>query len=134
MVNDQLSDLLTRIRNAQRAGHKNAIVINSTLNRSVLEVLKKEGLVDSYEKIERDDGSEARQVRVGLKYFSSGKALISKIDRVSKPGCRKYSSVEDLPKVMSGLGIAIVSTSRGVVSDREARQLRVGGEVLAVVG
>lgn len=134
MVNDQLSDLLTRIRNAQRAGHKSATVINCALNRRVLEVLKTEGLIEGYEDIEKDDGTKSNQLRVGLKYFSSGKPLISQIDRVSKPGCRKYAAMDNLPKVMSGLGIAVVSTSKGVVSDREARKLRVGGEVLAVVG
>jgi small subunit ribosomal protein S8 len=133
MINDQISDLLTRIRNAQRAGHKTVGVIRSTGNKRFLEVLKKEGFIDTFEEsFSERQGCDV--FKVTLKYYSSGKPVIGRLVRVSKPGCRKYMSVEELPKVASGLGIAVLSTSRGVLSDREARRMRTGGEVLALVG
>ena len=129
MINDQVSDLLTRIRNAQRAGHKSVFVVASKMNKSVLEVLKREGLIDGYEA-----GENARTLNVFLKYYSTGKPVIASARRFSKPGCRQYRRVDDIPRVSSGLGIAIISTSQGVVSDREARQLKIGGEILAMLG
>ena len=137
MINDQISDLLTRIRNAQRAGHRTASVVGSAMNARFLEVLKKEGLIESYDEEKQDDAKNktpGKKFSVSLKYYSSGKPVISLARRVSKPGCRKYSPSEKLPKVLSGLGIAVVSTSKGVMSDRDARKLRIGGEVLALVG
>ena len=132
MINDHVSDMITRIRNGQRAGHRSVIVTASKLNKSVLEVLKKEGLIEGFEGVDSEDG--AKGIRVGLKYFSSGRPVIGRATRVSRPGCRKYSTTEKLPRVSSGLGIAIVSTSRGVMADHEARKLRVGGEVIALFG
>jgi small subunit ribosomal protein S8 len=102
------------------------------MNKSVLEVLKREGLIDGFESAE--DVKKKPAIRVGLKYYSSGKPLISRADRVSKPGCRKYFEVDRLPKVSSGLGIAIVSTSKGLMTDHEARRNKVGGELIALIG
>ena len=132
MINDHVSDMVTRIRNGQRAGHKAVIVTSSKLNKSVLEVLKREGLIEEFE-LGQDDGGKPA-ILVSLKYYSSGRPVISKAVRVSRPGCRKYFRVEKLPKVSSGLGISIVSTSRGVLADHEARKQRVGGEVIALFG
>jgi small subunit ribosomal protein S8 len=124
--------MLARIRNGQRAGHRSVLVTASKFNKSVLEVLKREGLIEGFEPAE--DENKRPAIRVGLRYYSSGKPLIARAERVSKPGCRKYFEMEALPKVSSGLGIAIVSTSKGVMTDHEARKNRVGGEVIALVG
>ena len=97
-----------------------------------MEVLKREGLIDGFEVAE--DANKRPAIRVGLKYYTSGKPLITRAERVSKPGCRKYFEMEALPKVSSGLGIAIVSTSKGIMTDQEARKSRVGGEVIALIG
>jgi small subunit ribosomal protein S8 len=132
MINDHVSDMITRIRNGQRAGHRSVLVTASKLNRSILEVLKREGFIEAFEGAE--DADKKPVIRVSLRYYSSGKPLISRVERVSKPGCRRYAEVSGLPKVSSGLGLAIVSTSKGVMSDAEARKLGVGGEVIARVG
>lgn len=132
MINDHVSDMITRVRNGQRAGHRTVDVTATKLNASVLDVLKREGLIEGYEAVKSDDGKTG--IRVGLKYYSSGRPVISRATRVSRPGCRKYSTTEKLPRVSSGLGIAIVSTSKGVMADHEARKLRVGGEVIALFG
>jgi small subunit ribosomal protein S8 len=132
MINDHISDMIARIRNGQRAGHRSVLVTSSKMNKSVLEVLKREGLIEGFEPAE--DAEKRVAIKVGLKYFSSGRPVIARAERVSKPGCRKYSRMEDLPKVSSGLGIAIVSTSRGVMTDHEARKSRIGGEVIALIG
>jgi len=132
MINDHISDMITRIRNGQRAGHRSVVVTKSRLNQSVLEVLKREGLIEGFEQVESEEGFPG--IRVGLKYYSSGRPVIARATRVSRPGCRKYSKTESLPRVSSGLGIAVVSTSRGVMADHEARKLRVGGEVIALFG
>jgi small subunit ribosomal protein S8 len=102
------------------------------MNKSVLEVLKREGLIEGFENAE--DANKRPALKVGLKYYTSGKPMISRVERVSKPGCRKYFEVEALPRVSSGLGIAIVSTSKGMMTDNEARRSKVGGEVIALVG
>lgn len=132
MINDHVSDMITRIRNGQRAGHRSVLVTVSKMNKSILEVLKREGLIDGFESAQ--DANKKPALRVGLKYYASGKPLISRADRVSKPGCRKYFESERLPKVSSGLGIAIVSTSKGIMTDGEARKSKVGGEVIALIG
>ena len=133
MVTDPIADALTRIRNAQRAAHKSVRVRYSKMNQCLLQVLKDEGFISYFEK---KDAAVAGHydIEVGLKYFSTGEPFIVKLDRVSKPGCRVYSSVTDLPRVDAGLGMAIISTSEGVLSDRIARQRKIGGEVLALVG
>lgn len=133
MMTDSVADVLTRIRNAQRAGHKVVHVRASQMAERVLAVLQKEGFIESFENKEQGSSGHA-EINVFLKYFSSGRPMISKARRVSRPGRRVYAPCEKLPRVDSGLGIAIVSTSQGVLSDREARHRKVGGEVLALIG
>ena len=128
MINDHISDMITRIRN----GHRSVLVTASKLNKSVLEVLKREGLIEAFEPAQ--DENKRTALKVALKYYASGRPVIARAERVSKPGCRKYRRMSDLPKVSSGLGIAIVSTSKGVMTDNEARKSRVGGEVIALIG
>jgi small subunit ribosomal protein S8 len=128
-MTDPIADLLTRIRNGQKAGKTHIWVASSGIKKAVLNVLKDEGYVADY-RTETTEGKEI--ISVELKYFS-GKPVIESIQRVSRPGCRVYRGKGDLPQVMGGLGVAIVSTSRGVMSDRQARSEGHGGEVLCVV-
>ena len=123
---DGVSDMITRIRNA--IGNQSAFVdvVNSKLNRSVLDAVKREGYIWGYEA----PADNERVLRVALKYAADGGSVVRHLKRVSRPGCRIYSAVDDLPQVLQGLGVCIVSTNAGVVSSREARQKRVGGEVL----
>ncbi|MCS6778423.1 MAG: 30S ribosomal protein S8 [Geminicoccaceae bacterium] len=127
---DPLGDMLTRIRNGQRA--QKAVVRSpaSKLRMNVLEVLKREGYIRNYETIDVRPG--IRELAIELKYHN-GEPVIREITRVSKPGRRIYAGVKDLPQVYNGLGIAILSTPRGVLSDAEARELKVGGEILCTV-
>lgn len=127
---DLTADMLTRIRNAARNRAKTVKVLNNKLNRGVAQVLKDEGYIKSFDVI--DDGRQGI-LRVELNYGQRGEQIINSIDRVSKPGCRVYKGADDLPKPIQGLGIAVVSTSRGVMSDRKCREQRVGGEVVAIV-
>jgi len=129
-MTDITADMLTRIRNAVRNNARQVKVLNSTLNRGVAQVLVDEGYVEKFDVV--DDNSQGHIV-VHLKYGPRGEKLIKSIDRRSKPGCRVYSGFADLPRPLQGLGVAIVSTSRGVMSDRKCRQERVGGEVVAIV-
>lgn len=126
---DGVSDMITRIRNAIRNESAYVDVLNSKLNRSVLDAVAREGYIWSYEA----PADSPRILRVALKYAADGGSVVRHLRRVSRPGCRVYSAVEDLPQVLQGLGVCIVSTNRGVVSSREARQMRVGGEVLFVL-
>jgi small subunit ribosomal protein S8 len=127
---DLTADMLTRIRNAVRNNARSVRCLNSKLNRGVAQVLKDEGYIEDFDVI--DDGRQGL-LKVHLKYGSHGEHLINSIDRVSKPGRRSYAAVRDLPRPLQGLGIAIVSTSRGIMSDRRCRKENVGGEVVAVV-
>lgn len=127
---DLTADMLTRIRNAVRNRADSVKCLNNKLNRGVARVLQDEGYVKSFDVI--DDGRQGVLV-IQLKYGDRGEQVINRIRRVSKPGCRVYSTVRDLPKPMHGLGIAVLSTSRGVMSDRQARTMGVGGEVVAEV-
>jgi small subunit ribosomal protein S8 len=129
-LSDPLGDLLTRIRNGQRAGKATVVSPASRLRANVLEVLKREGYIRGYETAEQRPGVSTIQVE--LKYHD-GQPVIRRIDRVSKPGRRVYSRIGDLPRVYNGLGISILSTPRGVMSDSEARAANVGGEVLCKV-
>ncbi len=129
-INDPLGDLLTRIRNGQRTGKPSVRSPASNHRVAVLDVLKREGYIRGYERHQFDDGKS--EIEVELKY-SDGAPVIREISRVSKPGRRVYSSVKDLPRVYNGLGISILSTPRGVMSDSEARAANVGGEVLCKV-
>ncbi len=128
-VTDPLGDLLTRIRNGQRARKDSVVSPASKLRTRVLDVLQREGYIRGYSE---EDLGPAKGVRIELKYFE-GQPAIKHVARVSKPGRRIYSGSQDLPRVMNGLGITIVSTPKGVLSDAEAREQNVGGEVLAEV-
>lgn len=133
MSNDSIADLLTRIRNAQSVGQKIVKIRSSRMAESVLAILKSEGFIDSFEtKPDGDTGFEA--ISVSLRYYESGDPLIKIAKRVSKSGRRVYARSTEIPKVTGGLGISIISTSQGVMSDREARRKKIGGEVLALVG
>ena len=127
---DLTSDMLTRIRNAARNSAKSVRCLNNKLNRGVAQVLKDEGYIASFSVI--DDGRHGL-IEIALKYGPRGEKLINSIERISKPGCRVYGGAKEVPKPLQGLGIAIVSTSSGILSDRVCRQKNVGGEVVAVV-
>jgi small subunit ribosomal protein S8 len=129
-MSDPLGDMLTRIRNGQQANKSAVSAPASKLRANVLEVLKREGYIRGFEKVTGNSGFE--ELRIELKYFD-GKPVISKIKRVSTPGRRVYSGVNDLPKVFNGLGISILTTPSGVMSDAEAREANVGGEILCTV-
>ena len=131
---DPIADMLTRIRNANRTGRKQVSIPKSKICLGIAEVLKSEGYVEDFEVVDGGtDGGVQGSIKVKLRYSLSGEKVIHDIDRVSKPGRRVYSGVETLPKVLNGMGITIVSTSRGVMSDRAAREAKVGGELLCVV-
>ncbi len=127
---DPIADMLTRIRNANRVGRKTVLVPRSKICTGIARVLKEEGYIEDFDEI--DDNAQG-QLRIRLKYSLSGQSVIHDIDRQSKPGRRVYRKVGDLPKVLNGLGIAVVSTSKGVMSDRRAREQNVGGELLCTV-
>ncbi len=122
--------MLTRIRNANRVGRKLVLINKSKICTGIAQVLKDEGYIEEYDVI--DDGKQG-QLRVKLKYSMSGDKVIHEIDRLSKPGRRVYNTVEELPRVLNGMGIAVISTSKGVMSDRRAREQNVGGELLCTV-
>ncbi len=128
-MNDPLGDLLTRIRNAQMRSKNKVSSPNSRLRESVLEVLKSEGYIRGYAVVEREGRSENE---IELKYFE-GAPVIREIERISKPGRRVYTSVRNLPRITNGLGVAIVSTPKGVMADHDARDANVGGEILCTV-
>ncbi|MFZ5829269.1 MAG: 30S ribosomal protein S8 [Planctomycetota bacterium] len=130
MMTDPIADMLTRIRNAVRVERPHVDVPLSKVKRGVADVLKREGYIWDWEETQEQ---KFTQLRVHLKYGPNGERLIRRIRRISKPGCRVYSGATDLKPVLGGLGIRILSTSRGVVSDREARQRKLGGEVLCEV-
>ena len=128
-MNDPLGDLLTRIRNAQMRNKSKVLSPNSRLRESVLEVLKAEGYIRAFTVVEREGRSE---IEIELKYFD-GEPVIREIERISKPGRRVYTSVRNLPRINNGLGVAIVSTPKGVMADHAARDANVGGEILCTV-
>ena len=128
---DPIADMLTRIRNANRVGRRMVLIPKSKICLGIAHVLRDEGYIEEFDSI--DDASHQGQIRVKLKYSLSGDKVIHVIDRQSKPGCRVYRGVDALPKVLNGMGIAVVSTSKGVMSDRKAREANVGGELLCVV-
>ena len=129
-ITDTIADLLTRIRNASSAKHATVDVPASNVKKAIAQILVDEGYVKSFQLIE--DGKQG-VIRITLKYSDSKSPVITGLRRVSKPGLRIYSSCEDMPKVRKGLGIAIVSTSKGIMTDKKARELNVGGELLAFV-
>jgi small subunit ribosomal protein S8 len=127
---DPIADMLTRIRNANRVGRRLVLVPKSKICSGIAQVLAEEGYIEQFDII--DDGRQG-MLRVKLKYSMSGEKVIHELDRQSKPGRRIYRKVDDLPKVLNGMGIAVVSTSKGVMSDRRAREQGVGGELLCTV-
>ena len=129
-ITDSIADILTRIRNANTAKHATVDVPASNMKKAIAQILVDEGYIKSYQII--DDGKQGI-IRITLKYGENKSQVITGLRRVSKPGLRIYSSCEDMPKVMKGLGIAIVSTSKGVMTDKQARVENVGGEVLAFI-
>ena len=129
-ITDPIADMLTRIRNANAAGHTTVDIPASKMKKAIAQILLDEGYVKSYQLI--DDGTQGL-IRVTLKYGPSREKVITGLRRVSKPGLRVYAGAEELPRVLRGLGIAIISTSKGVMTDKAARRSHVGGEVLAFV-
>ena len=127
---DPIADMLTRIRNANTSKHKTVDIPASKMKTGIAEILFREGYIKAYEEI-KDENQGI--IRVTLKYDEKGNRVIDGLKRISKPGLRVYASCEELPKVLNGLGIAIISTSKGVMSDKEARKLGIGGEVICYV-
>ncbi len=130
-ITDTIADLLTRIRNASSAKHDTVDIPASNMKKAIVQILHEEGYIKSYQVLE--DKNVQGIIRVTLKYVDGKKPAISGLKRVSKPGLRIYTDVENMPKVLKGLGIAILSTSKGVMTDKKARQENVGGEVLAFI-
>ena len=130
MMTDPIADMLTRIRNSVRIEKPEVDMPTSKIRRGIAQVLKDEGYIWGFEEIET---VPARTLRLEMKFGPNGERLITKIDRISKPGCRVYSKVTELPNVLNGMGICVVSTSKGVMSDRKARAEKVGGELLCTV-
>lgn len=129
-ITDPIADMLTRIRNANTAKHETVDVPASNMKKSIAEILNEEGYIAGYQVIE--DGKQG-VIRIALKYGPNKEKVISGLKRVSKPGLRIHAGAEELPRVLKGLGIAIISTSKGVMTDKAARKLNIGGEVLAFV-
>ena len=129
-ITDPIADMLTRIRNANSAKHDTVDIPASKIKKAIAQILVDEGYIKAYKIIDDD---KQGVIRVSLKYGEGKSQVITGLRRVSKPGLRIYSNVEDMPKVMKGLGVAIISTSKGIMTDREARKQNVGGEVLAFI-
>ena len=129
-ITDPIADMLTRIRNANSSKHESVNVPASKLKIEIARILNEEGYINGYEVIE--DGLQG-VIKINLKYGANKQKVITGLKRVSKPGLRVYASKEELPRVLTGLGIAIISTSKGIMTDKEARKLNVGGEVLAFI-
>ncbi len=129
-ITDPIADLLTRIRNANSAKHESVDVPASNMKKAIVEILNEEGFIKSYQVIE--DGKQG-VIRITLKYGANNEKVLSGLKRVSKPGLRIYAGADEMPKVLKGLGIAIVSTSKGIMTDKKARAEHIGGEVLAFV-
>ena len=130
-MSDTIADMLTRLRNAVAAKHKTVDVKNSRICQGIAKVLKEEGYITDFAIL--DDGTKQGLIRITIKYTPTGEQVLRELKRVSKPGCRVYRSVKDFPQVIQGLGIAVLSTSRGVLSDRQARAQNIGGELLATI-
>lgn len=129
-ITDPIADLLTRIRNANSAKHETVDIPASNMKKAIVEILNEEGYIKGYQVIE--DGKQG-VIRVTLKYSANQEKVLSGLKRVSKPGLRIYAGADEMPKVLKGLGIAIVSTSKGIMTDKKARAEHIGGEVLAFV-
>jgi small subunit ribosomal protein S8 len=132
-MSDPIADMLIRIRNAQLVGHAEVVMPASKLKASIAQVLKDEGYIEDFAIRDKSGDSGAKkELAIGLKYYA-GRPVIERLERVSKPGLRVYRGRDDIPRIMNGLGVAILSTSRGVMTDRKARADGVGGEVLCIV-
>ena len=129
-MTDPIADMLTRIRNANTVGHETVEIPASKMKKEIAEILKEEGYIADFEMIEDD---KQGMIKVTMKYGANKEKVISGIKKISKPGLKVYAKAGEVPKVLGGLGIAIVSTSKGIVSDKEARKLGVGGEVICYV-
>ena len=130
LVNDPIADMLTRIRNALVARHEDVIIPASNIKKNIAQILLDEGFIKSVDFI--DDGLQG-QIKIGLKYAEGKESVIKGLKRISKPGLRVYAKSDEIPKVLGGLGIAIISTPKGVMVDKEARKANIGGEVLAYI-
>ena len=130
VVNDPIADMLTRIRNAQVAKHDSVTLPSSNTKKSIAKILLNEGYIKSVDYV--DDGHQG-SMKIALKYVEGKQPVIAGLKRISKPGLRVYASCEELPRVLGGLGIAIISTSKGLMTDKEARKNAIGGEVLAYI-
>ena len=130
-MSDTIADMLTRLRNAVGAKHKTVDVKNSRICQGIAKVLKEEGYITDFSVL--DDGTKQGLIRIAIKYTPTGERVLQELKRVSKPGCRVYRGVDEFPRVIQGLGIAVLSTSKGVLSDRQARQQNIGGELLATI-
>jgi len=132
-MSDPIADMLVRIRNAQMVGHTEVAMPASKLKSAIAQVLKDEGYIEDFAIRDKGgDDSAKKELRIGLKYYA-GRPVIERLERVSKPGLRVYRGRDDIPRIMNGLGVAILSTSRGVMTDRKARADGVGGEILCIV-
>ena len=129
-MTDPIADMLTRIRNANTVGHETVEIPASKMKKAIAEILKEEGYITDFDVIEDD---KQGMIKVTMKYGSNKERVISGIKKISKPGLKVYAKANEVPKVLGGLGIAIISTSKGIVSDKEARKLGVGGEVICYV-
>ena len=130
-MTDPIADMLTRIRNACASRHRRVDIPVSRVKTEIARILKENNFIQDYQRVDTDDGKQVLRVR--LKYAGTGQPVIRSLERVSSPGLRRYVGVNEIPRVRNGLGLAILSTSRGMMSDREARQARTGGELVAVV-
>ena len=129
-MTDPVADMLTRIRNANQASHKTVEIPASKMKKSIASILKEEGYIEDYEFVEDDNQGT---LKIKLKYAPGKTRVISELRRISKPGLKVYVKADDVPRVLGGLGIAIISTSKGIMSDKDARRIGVGGEVICYV-
>lgn len=132
VTTDPIADMLTRIRNANSSKHKTVDIPSSNMKKSIANILLKEGYIKAVEEIESENNAQGI-IRITLKYDEKGARIIDGLKRISKPGLRVYTSKDELPKVLNGLGIALISTSKGIKTDKEARNEGLGGEVLAYI-
>lgn len=132
MVNDTIADMLTRIRNANAMKYKTVNIPSTKMTRGIADILTNEGFIDGYEKIKEENTNHELLV-LNLKYSKKKERVISGLKRISKPGLRVYATADNMPRVLNGLGIAIISTSKGLMTDKEARKEKIGGEVLAYI-
>lgn len=132
MSTDPIADMLTRIRNALTAKHTTVLVPASKAKQQIAEILVKEGYIKGYE-IEKSEETVSSMIKITLKYGAKNSKVVTGLKRISKPGLRVYAGCEELPRVLNGMGIAIISTSKGIMTDKEARERNIGGEVLAYV-